>query len=181
MNGPKGHIQACEAPHAAAPRSLGVSLIDRTGRFGRERSAWLIREAGMAARAAGVQRGELRVALVGDEEMAAAHLRHCGEPGTTDVITFDLADGSGDELDADLLVCLDEAERQAGVRGIRVEHEVLLYVVHGVMHCLGYDDHDEASAGAMHAAEDRVLSRIGVGPVYGMAEASGRPSDERAG
>ena len=113
--------------------------------------------------------GEVRVRLVEDTEMAAAHERHCGVPGTTDVITFDLTEGGsalGEALDVDLLVCADEAERQARVRGHEVRGEVLLYIVHGMLHCLGHDDHDEADANAMHAREDEVLAAIGVGATY---------------
>jgi len=47
-----------------------------------------------------------------------------------------------------------------------LRRELLLYVVHGVLHCLGMDDHDEAAAAAMHRVEDAVLTAIGVGPVY---------------
>jgi len=116
-------------------------------------------------------RGELRVRVVGDEEMALAHFTHCGVAGTTDVITMDLREPSGaaatdSELDADLLVCADEAARQAAARGISVEHELVLYVVHGMLHCLGMDDHDEAGYAAMHAREDRVLTAIGIGAVF---------------
>jgi probable rRNA maturation factor len=113
--------------------------------------------------------GEVRVRVVGDGEMAAAHLAHCGVAGTTDVITMDLRDGAGAgdrEIDADLLVCVDEAARQAAARGIALAHELTLYVVHGVLHCLGFDDHDEAGFALMHAEEDRVLGAIGVGVVF---------------
>ena len=39
-------------------------------------------------------------------------------------------------------------------------------MLHGVLHCLGMDDHEEASFEAMHRMEDAVLSHIGVGPVF---------------
>jgi len=113
--------------------------------------------------------GEVRVRLVRDAEMATAHERHCGVAGTTDVITFDLTEGAsadGQELDVDLLVCVDEAERQAAGRGHALRNELLLYVVHGVLHCLGHDDHEDADAVAMHAREDEVLTAIGVGATY---------------
>ncbi len=110
-------------------------------------------------------RGEVRVRLVGDEEMAAAHERHTGVSGTTDVLTFDLSDGDG-WLDVDILVCVDEAARQGLQRGISAERELLLYIVHGVLHCLGYDDHTDEQSRRMHAREDEILERIGVGATY---------------
>lgn len=77
-------------------------------------------------------------------------------------------------LDVDILVCADEAARQAAVRAVPVERELLLYIVHAVLHCLGEDDHDEASAGRMHEREDRILSAIGVGAVYSVAPQEAR-------
>ena len=125
-------------------------------------------------------RGEVRVRLVDDAEMALAHFTHCGVAGTTDVITMDLREPLGAAardgvLDADLLVCVDEAGRQAHARGIALEHEVVLYVVHGVLHCVGYDDHDDAGYAAMHAREDAVLTAIGIGAVF-----SGRSGSDRS-
>lgn len=102
---------------------------------------------------------------MGDAEMAAAHERHTGVGGTTDVLTFDLSDETG-VIDADLLVCVDEALRQSSARGVPVEHELVLYIVHGVLHCAGYDDGDEASASAMHRREDELLSAMGLGAVF---------------
>ncbi len=122
-------------------------------------------------------RGQVRVRVVGDAEMAAAHLEFCDVEGTTDVLTFDMSserDADGRPvLDVDILACADEAARQGAARGHSLERELLLYIVHGLMHCLGHDDHDEAAAAAMHAEEDRVLTAIGVGATYGVPERAG--------
>jgi probable rRNA maturation factor len=120
--------------------------------------------------------GEVRVRLVDDETMAAAHLKYSNIPGTTDVLTFDLAEGdsaSGAPLDVDILVCVDEAKRQAALRGHTPEREILLYILHGILHCLSYNDHDDAQYERMHAEEDRILTAIGVGPLF--LDASGVP------
>lgn len=113
--------------------------------------------------------GEVRVRFVSDPEMADAHERFKDVPGTTDVLTFDLADTINDPFDVDLLVCIDEAQRQASDRGIPIEHELLLYITHGILHCTGFDDDTEPHAKAMHTREDELLSAIGVGPVFARA------------
>lgn len=130
--------------------------------------------------------GEVRVRIVNDQVMAAAHEEFAGVAGTTDVLTFDLTDpeevvrparpaeaaiAAGEvigpyTLDTDMLICLDEAQRQAAVREYPFDRELLLYIVHGVLHCIGFDDHDEAEFAAMHATEDAVLKAIGVGAVF---------------
>lgn len=154
------------------PERRGIALTGCVGRLAPQDAQW-VRERGVAALERLGAGGEVRVRLVADAEMAAAHERHCGVAGTTDVITFDLTSGAsarGGELDVDLLVCVDEAERQSVARGHGLRAEVLLYIVHGVLHCLGHDDHEEDDAAAMHAREDEVLRAIGVGATYAARE-----------
>ncbi len=108
--------------------------------------------------------GEVRARIVGDEEMAEAHARYKDVPGTTDVLTFDLSEQ--DPLDIDLLVCAHEAERRAEELDHPATHELVLYIIHGVLHCVGFDDASPADAEAMHREEDRILSAVGLGPVF---------------
>jgi len=114
--------------------------------------------------------GEVRARIVNDTEMAAAHLKYSGIPGTTDVLTFDLRDPcdhpTTQPLDVDLWICADEARRHAAAHGHTVERELVLYILHGILHCRGFDDHTEAEHALMHAEEDRVLAAIGVGATF---------------
>ncbi|MBL9032862.1 MAG: rRNA maturation RNase YbeY [Phycisphaerae bacterium] len=146
--------------------SIQVEVTDACGRVTAVQQEWIRRHAGAAMVRLGVS-GRVGVRIVSDAEMDAAHRRHSGVEGTTDVLTFDLRAPGSAGLDTDVLVCVDEAERQARAAGHPVERELLLYVVHGVLHCLGHDDHDEASAARMHAAEDALLIEIGVGATFG--------------
>ena len=102
------------------------------------------------------------IRIVGDRTMEAAHRRWCDLEGTTDVLTFPSEDDRG----IDLMLCLDEAARRSADLEHPVEHELLLYAIHGVLHVLGHDDHDPAAFERMHAEEDRILEAIGVGPVF---------------
>lgn len=114
--------------------------------------------------------GELRVRVVRDDEMAALHARTMDIDETTDVLTFNLLEGEPDSdvrIDADIVICIDEAARQTKLRAHAIEKELLLYIVHGVLHCVpGFDDIDDADAQRMHETEDDILRAIGVGPVY---------------
>lgn len=153
-----------------------VEVLDPSRLLSVSQLRWLGDHARAALRAINAE-GEVRARIVADAEMAAAHEKYSGIPGTTDVLTFDLRDepSSGDPLDVDLWICADEARRNAAERGFPVERELLLYIVHGVLHCLGFDDHDEAAHRAMHAEEDRILEAIGVGATFG------RPAGDDAG
>ena len=183
-----GH-QAAESPNdddpGNSPKPAGpadISLIDDTGRLPAQ-DALIDR---LRAAAAHLRlHGELRIRVLADAAMEAAHLEYLDAPGTTDVITFDLAGGETEHtgvLDADLLLCLDEAERQAARRDHGVTEELLLYAIHGIMHCLGHDDHDDDAFARMHAAEDEVLEAIGVGPIFARETIDhGAPAAERTG
>jgi probable rRNA maturation factor len=172
---PPGAAGAARAGHeqarASAP-AAEVDILDPDRLVAAPALRWLVDHARAAADALSAA-GEVRVRIVDDAAMAAAHERYSNVPGTTDVLTFDLRRcGTGvppvssAPLDVDILICADEARRQAAPRGIPLEHELLLYIVHGMLHCLGEDDHDEVAGVRMHQREDRVLTAIGVGPVY---------------
>lgn len=129
---------------------------------------WLRRQLLACADVLGVTLVELSIVIVHDDRMSDLHLRYCGIEGTTDVLTFDLSDEpAADRVEGEIYICLDEAARQAEARRHDVQHELLLYALHGVLHLMGYDDHDPADHAAMHAEEDRVLEAIGVGRVFG--------------
>ena len=110
-------------------------------------------------------------ATVPKNEMAAINRQYHGQDHTTDVLTFNLTDPSnGDCVEADIVVCFDEATRQAARRGHQVRMEILLYAVHGLLHLAGYDDQVSAEADRMHEMEDQLLTGLGLPPVYATPE-----------
>ncbi len=150
---------------ACATESCVVDLTDPGARLAPGPAAWLAGHLRSAAAYLGAS-GEVRIRIVADDEMAEAHVRYSGVPGTTDVLTFDLREHAEGPLDTDLLICIDEAVRQCRQRGHPVERELLLYALHGVLHCLGEDDLSEEASRRMHAREDGVLEAIGVGATF---------------
>lgn len=138
---------------------------------------WLARSLRAVGEAISVRHGRpierLSVLVADDARMIELHQRHMGVAEPTDVLTFDnsaaRASAAG-PIDADIVICMDEARRRADELGHGVERELLLYAVHGLLHCIGFDDHDEAAHAAMHAEEDAVLESIGVGAVYRPAQ-----------
>jgi probable rRNA maturation factor len=121
------------------------------------------------------------VLVVDDSRMIEFHRRHSGIASTTDVLTFELRQHPSDPIEVDLVICADEASRRAAELNHSIERELLLYCVHGLLHCLGYDDHDEPNWRRMHAREDEILAAIGVGatferPPSGKSSEGGRAS-----
>jgi probable rRNA maturation factor len=69
----------------------------------------------------------------------------------TDVLAFDLsAPGAVRVLLADIIISADTAARNAKIFHTTPLYELYLYVVHGVLHLLGYDDKTKAQRKLMH-------------------------------
>ncbi|MBX3363224.1 MAG: rRNA maturation RNase YbeY [Phycisphaeraceae bacterium] len=157
-------------PAAMSPRSglIHLVLTDRATCLTPQTDRWLHERFAEVAETLCIG-GELRAAILNDDEMAHAHRVWTGIDGPTDVLTSDLVDGGAVEtrcIDADVLLGADEARRRADELGHPFERELLLYLVHALLHCLGFDDHTPEDAARMHAEEDRVLGLIGVGATY---------------
>ncbi len=106
--------------------------------------------------------GGLSLAIVDDARMQQLNrdFHACDAP--TDVLAFPLdpLPGTG-AFAAEVIVSLDTALREAKERSVEPLAEVLLYVVHGVLHLLGEDDHEPEGAARMHARTLDVLRALG--------------------
>ena len=59
-----------------------------------------------------------------------------------------------------MIVSLDTAECVAGQQGWSLSAEVVLYVVHGLLHLCGYDDQTELNRATMRKREREILSML---------------------
>ena len=108
----------------------------------------------------------VQISVVDDTKMIQAHQQFLKHNTTTDVMSFDLSDEFEDQRNFQIIVNLDMARRQAQQRGHSAESELALYMTHGLLHQLGYDDHDPEQARQMHEKEDAILQSNGFGVIY---------------
>ena len=114
---------------------------------------------------------EVSIALLGGTKMAALHKKFMNKAESTDVLTFELAhDARGRVAAGEVVVCVSYARKEAKRRGVKVENELLLYALHGVLHLSGYDDGTSVEHARMHKEEDRILKAIGIGEVFNRPE-----------
>lgn len=103
------------------------------------------------------------VVLADDTLMVELHAEHLDDPTPTDVISFDLGDAQLPDQGpaAELFVGVEHAHRVAAERGVAHARELALYVVHGVLHLCGFDDHTDEDSAAMRVAERAVMDALG--------------------
>jgi len=108
-----------------------------------------------------ISAGELGINLVGAKEMAKVNWQFLQHEGSTDVITFDHADGAHGKmrpaLHGELYVCVDDAVAQAMEFRTSWQLESVRYIVHGVLHLLGHDDLKPAWRRRMKREENRLV------------------------
>jgi len=119
---------------------------------------------------AGYAEGVLSVAVVDDPTIHELNARHLAHDYPTDVLSFALTD-EPPRLEGEVIVSADTAVANAADYGWPPEHELLLYVVHGVLHLAGHRDKADDEVRAMREAEGRYLRLAGVEPPAAATEA----------
>lgn len=115
-----------------------------------------------------VAQAVVSVGIVDDVEISQLNMRFLNHDGTTDSLSFDLSDDVNPEEPRvfDLIVNGELAAREAARRGHAAQAELMLYVTHGLLHNLGFDDATAEQARRMHRTEDEILQQLGYGLVY---------------
>ncbi len=141
---------------AHPPGSLNIFLQNRQ-RAVRLDLAWLRRFAPLAlekcrefsddGKFALKRLDEVSVAVVSDRTIARLHVEFMGIPGPTDVITFE---------HGEIVMSAQTAALYAAEHGHRIEEELALYTVHGLLHLNGFEDATSRAAARMHKVQTRV-------------------------
>jgi len=113
-----------------------------------------------------IGRACINIAIVSDEEIAQLNEKHLNHKGPTDVLSFNLSGDGDTALEGELVVSFDTAKREADRRHHTVEAELSLYIAHGLLHLIGFDDATEEQANKMHEIEDTILTSIGMKAVF---------------
>ena len=111
-------------------------------------------------------RGSISIALVDDVTIHAINRTHLGHDWPTDVISFPLNDPDDPVLSGELVVSAEMACSTARELGVEPTEELVLYLVHGLLHLCGFDDHDDASRQRMRQREEELLSLAGLRNPY---------------
>ena len=114
-----------------------------------------------------LSKATVSIAIVDDAEIRKVNARFLNRNYPTDVISFDLSDsGANSSKSFELVINAERAVKEAILRDHSSEAELALYITHGLLHNLGFDDSRKAQAKRMHDTEDEILQQQGFGSVY---------------
>jgi probable rRNA maturation factor len=103
--------------------------------------------------------------ITDDNSIRRLNLEYRGEDSTTDVLAFDMTDGSDGFVSppsapphlGEIVVSYPRALAQAAEYGHSEEEELHRLVIHGVLHLLGYDDRSRSDREAMWRRQEAAL------------------------
>jgi probable rRNA maturation factor len=144
------------ATRRAKPK-VAVSSSQKAVRVPRKKIAELV---AFVAACEGASISDVDLAVVDMQQMAALNRRYLGRTGTTDVLSFDLSEGRRPPISAQVVVCGPLAARRARRGRLGVQRELLLYVVHGLLHLMGYDDNNPPARAKMSNRQEELLAEF---------------------
>jgi probable rRNA maturation factor len=121
---------------------------------------------------------EISVRLTGNDQVRALNAQWRGKDKPTNVLSFPMleeddllqANMDGPELLlGDIVLARGVSLNEAAAKGVSFEQHAAHLVVHGTLHLLGYDHHDDADAADMEAREVRALDKLGIANPYEVA------------
>jgi probable rRNA maturation factor len=99
---------------------------------------------------------EVSIHCVSKEDISKLHEEYFDDPSPTDCITFPIDDAEDDsfyKVLGEVFICPEVALTYSQTHALDVQEELTLYVVHGILHLLGFNDIEEEDKKLMRAEE----------------------------
>jgi probable rRNA maturation factor len=99
---------------------------------------------------------EISVHFINIQDISKLHEEYFDDPSPTDCISFPMDDSEEDsfyKILGEIFVCPEVAFEYSQANLLNMNEELTLYVVHGILHLLGYDDIDEEDQKLMRSKE----------------------------
>lgn len=122
--------------------------------------AFLASAAREIARRLGIKKGAFAVVFTGAAYIKRLNRDFKKRDCPTDVLSFDVRPPEGGGVFGDIFISLDAAVENACRFGSYFEKEVVLYMIHGMLHLTGYDDASPRRRARMRRKETELLDGI---------------------
>lgn len=159
-----------KVPLTSAPRCCFEITIENRQKRIRISSPRLIRWVQEILERLGWKRAGLSLLLVDDTEIRHLHRRFLGKDCATDVLAFGQQEGRpfpgrGTPFLGDVVVSVETARRIGPEYGNRWDEELLIYVCHGILHLMGYQDSTPALRSKMNRKQESLVRKV-LGPPW---------------
>ena len=154
------HISTSEPTHKFA-----ISLANEQSRHAVDEQA-LVAAARAVLEESHFDSADVSLVVMDDATIHELNRRHLNHDWPTDVLSFVLEEHDG-HLEGEVIISADTAAAAAAEVGWAASAEQLLYVIHGVLHLVGYRDEAAAEEREMRAAEAAFLRKMGLEPPRG--------------
>lgn len=111
----------------------------------------------------GILSTDLSIAIVDDDVIHEMNRRFLDHDYATDVLSFPLHE-SDEHLEGEVVVSAEQAVARADEFHCTPADELLRYVIHGVLHLVGYRDKEPHEVSQMRAREDFYLAKFASAP-----------------
>ncbi|MBU1998002.1 MAG: rRNA maturation RNase YbeY [Candidatus Omnitrophota bacterium] len=104
---------------------------------------------------------EILVCFTGDGAMRKLNRLYLGQDSPTDVLAFDFSRGK-ENIHADIVISTETCVTNSRVFKTSLDYEAYLYIAHGILHILGYNDFTLGQRKRMNAMSANLLERLGI-------------------
>jgi len=117
----------------------------------------------------GIESADLSIAFVTRQRIKALNKKFLHRDYVTDVLAFALDDAELPKqrhsekktISGEIIISTDAAIGNTKIYSTSLAQEIVLYVIHGILHLLGFDDHDPKDIKRMRKKEEELLSFLG--------------------
>ncbi len=109
--------------------------------------------------------GQISIAIVSDKTIHGVNRKYLNHDYPTDVISFDLTDND-ELLEGEIIASVETADRVGPEHQSSGDAELLLYVIHGMLHIIGLNDKEPDEIRLMRETEAFYVDQFasGLGP-----------------
>lgn len=99
--------------------------------------------------------GTINYIFCSDEYLLNLNMQYLGHDFYTDILSFPL---KKNPIEGDIFISVERVRENSEIYGISFFQELLRVMVHGLLHFLGYDDHEKKDIERMREKEDHYIS-----------------------